>query len=131
MKRYFLAAALTLASISSNAFGNTGFNEPNPENWVKLVSSEDDGTIIYGKKGTFVKEKANHSFVIQYFSRNPGRATYGVSFYKVSVSNKDCQNKYGKIIFANLQGQTEFSGDYIEDGGSIGSTIGDILCALN
>lgn len=131
MKRYFLATALTLASISSNAFADTSFTEPNPNNWVKLASSGDDGTIIYGKKGTYAKEKASRSFVIQYFSRNPGRSTYAVSFYKVSVSDKDCQNKYGKIIFANLQGKTEFSGDYIEDGGSIGSTVGDILCALN
>lgn len=130
MKKYIWAAALTLASISSNAFGDTSFSEPNPNNWVKLASSEDDGTIIYGKKGTFVKEKASRSIVIQYFSRNTGRTTYNVSFYKVSVSDKDCQNQYGKIVFANLQGRTEFSGDYIEDGGNIGSTVGGVICAL-
>ncbi|EJQ0795087.1 hypothetical protein NYD80_004351 [Cronobacter sakazakii] len=130
MKRYLLATALTLASISSNAFGNSDFNEPNPNNWVRLAASEDNGTIIYGKKGTYVKEKINRSFVIQYFLRDEGRTTYGVSFYKVSVSNKDCQNKYGKIVFSDLQGKPEFSGDYIEDGGSVGSMVADILCSI-
>lgn len=118
------------ALFSFAAFGGPVFNEPDSNNWVKVATSSDGRTFIYVKLGSYVKSKVERSVVVQNFSLNSSDTSYSVSFFKASISNEDCNNKYGKIVFSNLQGKRQFDADYIEDGGSVGSSVAQGLCSL-
>lgn len=127
MKRIIGCALSALVSFSTLAASD--FDEPDPKQWVHVTSMPDGTSRIYAKIGSFVQGKVSRSMIIQHFtSPNPKVVNYTVTYSKVSVSNKDCQSQYGKVVITSLQGKELFTGDFIRGGGSGASVVANVLC---
>lgn len=49
---------------------------------------------------------------------------------KAYVTSKDCLKGYGEVVFLKLDGSYSRDASYVEDGSSMGSSVGDIVCTI-
>lgn len=97
-------------------------DDSNP--WVGVASGK--GVNSYVKKGTFHNSNGSSSILLQLEDTNDKSITY----YQVSIKNKDCDNGYGKLSYFDLDGRLAFKADYVSQGSSVAATIGDVLCSV-
>lgn len=49
-------------------------------------------------------------------------------FYQWSISSESCARKAGKLVALSMSGELISELDYVENGGSIASSIGETIC---
>lgn len=103
-----IAFILAFASLSAHA------------EWVEIVKSADQSTIVHGKG--LKKTATGAEMLIQWKTSN------SITFDIASISAKDCKNGYGQIYYRNLSGRNLNNYDYVSNGDSLNAAIGDWLC---
>lgn len=99
--------------------------------WVPVGGSADGNSKVLAKVTTLKKTNTSVSVLVQYLLRPTSYENYNVSYYKVSLTREACSNGYGKLMFTPISGDTNggFISDYVADGESVGSSVGDNLCS--
>jgi hypothetical protein len=102
--------AFILAFFASSVFAQ--------EVWLEVASSKT--MIVHGKNVQPVSK--GMEMVV--------RQTKGsdIEFYVVQIESTTCKNQYGKLYFYELSRKFAFSADYVNNGGTVGSAVGDWLC---
>ena len=112
--------------------GNALAVEVDPKVWVPMASSESNNEKhdFYGKIGSFTHTKKFTTGIIQQVTNdklsNDGKVTY----YKIKISNAECAQGFGKLNYYDLGDNYLFNADFIKDGGSVGASLGEILCMV-
>lgn len=112
--------------------GNALAVEVDPKIWVSMASSENnvEQYDFYGKKGSFSHVGKVSTGIIQQVRKdkisNDGKITY----YKIQIGDAECAQGFGKLNYYDLGGNFLFNADFIKDGGSVGASLGDILCQV-
>lgn len=112
--------------------GNALAVEVDPKVWVPMASSENNSEQydFYGKKGSFSHAKKVTTGIVQQVRKdklsNDGKITY----YKIKIGDAECAQGFGKLNYYDLGDNFLFNADFIKDGGSVGATLGDILCQV-
>lgn len=103
-----IAFVLAFASLSAHA------------EWIEVVKSADQSTIVHGKG--LKKNATGAEMLLQW------NVDKNITFDIASISAKDCKNGYGQISYRNLAGRAVSSHDYVSSGDNLNSEIGDWLC---
>lgn len=51
-------------------------------------------------------------------------------FFRFALREESCANGYGLMAMSNIYFENSIQVDYVENGGTIASRVGDVLCAL-
>jgi len=123
MKRYFWAAILILAFISSSAFSESS-------SWMTIGESSDSNYKVLAKSSTLKIGAKNISVLVQYLIRSSPSAAYDVNYFNVTLPKQACADGVGTLSFSPLSGNTynAFTAGYVSEGASVGANIGDHLC---
>ncbi|WP_336852825.1 hypothetical protein [Pseudescherichia vulneris] len=113
-KSLLLAAAFLSASVSAEQSND----------W--LLIGETTRNAYFAKNGTFKHSNGASSFVVQRTDKTRGISRYS----KIAIKDTDCDNGYGVISFYTLQDAFEANGDYVANGDSLGSGVGDYICSV-
>ena len=116
MKKIILAGAMMLGATSAFC-----------QDWINITSN--DTTRYDGRAGTRLlgKTKAGTPMVIAQ-GRVFNTIEKSYSYQKWYVSLADCKAGYGKLIVLKLDGEFYLETDFVENGGSVGSAIAEMLC---
>lgn len=125
MKQYLLAAVLTLASISSNAFADSN-------SWITIGESSDSNYKVLAKSSTLKIEPKSISVLVQYLIRKSSSDAYDVNYFKVTLPKQACKDGVGVLSFSPLSGNpyAAFTAGYVAEGASVGANVGDQLCSI-
>ncbi|MFH7825253.1 hypothetical protein [Kluyvera chengduensis] len=117
---------------SGLAFSFNACAADNTSEWVQLTGTKNNSStnLFLGKKGSFRHMKGQSSFLLQQIRTTIADDRKEVRYYQVAISDKACDNGYGKLYFNDVEGKPDFDADYIAKGESAGSAIGDALCAI-
>ncbi|ENL1650986.1 hypothetical protein [Raoultella ornithinolytica] len=91
--------------------------------WFKVTTGQSG--IYSAKKGTFRYSKGESSVLFMYQTKDNK-----VEYYKGSIKDTYCDNGYGEMKFFNMDGRFAFKADYVAEGTSVGSALGDFMCGL-
>ncbi|WP_162383152.1 hypothetical protein [Citrobacter sp. NCU1] len=117
-----LLGCVLFSLVSFSAFANPPLVDPNV--WMLINESADGHSFSYFKKGSFAKDGNSRRVIVQTI------LDHSVTYQRISVSNQDCQNKYGKVVFSTLQDRFLFEADYLDRGSSTASFIGTAICSI-
>lgn len=106
-----------LAFVSLSAFANG--------EWLLISQNKEKTMIVEGKKGSFTIRENGGSIITRTTPKNKP-----VFFNVVFMSKKDCDDNYGKVYYYDTNEKFEFSSAYVQNGGTIASADGDLICAL-
>ena len=110
---------LTATILSGSAFA---------QDWIDLASS--DAGFWEGRAGTMDFATTKGGIPIATAS---GRIRWtkdkSVDFVRWYVAVDHCKKGYGKLVTLNMSGEFKYENDYVKNGGSIASSIGDVLCS--
>ena len=107
---------LILAFFSASAFSqNAWFDYSESENWKYQV-----------KAGSFEKTKDGGSILL----RTTHKTNATTNFYTASIKTSDCKKGIGKTTWRKLNGEIYQEYDFVSEGGTIASYIGDGICSL-
>ena len=103
-----------------------------PDPWVLVAAADDGNTKILAKGTTVKKTDKGVSFVIQYLIRDTPSQNYEVKYFQAYISRKVCSDGYGSLSFTPISGNKNegFTSEYVSDGASVSSSVGDNLCSL-
>lgn len=112
--------------------GNALAVEVDPKAWIQLASTQSniEKNDFYGKVGTFEHTKNFTTGVIQQITTDKVSGDVRVKYYKATIDDAACAQGFGKLNYYDLGGKFLFNADFIKDGGSIGASIGDIICQV-
>lgn len=100
---------------------------PKIDGWTLLVSS--DNSLNYGKDGSAYAHQGVRYIVIKTIPISLISTREG-HYFKIGISNTDCHNEKGSIMYYTLKDQYIQKVDYIKGGTSVASYIADVLCSL-
>jgi hypothetical protein len=112
MKKLFLI----LAFFSASAFAqNSWFDYTESDNWKYQI-----------KTGSFEKTKDGGSILL----RTMHKTNSTTNFFNASIKTVDCKKGLGKTTWKKLNGEIYSEYDFVSEGGTIASFIGDGICFL-
>ena len=97
------------------------------QDWIKITES--DGNRYDGKAGTreFSTNRAGKQ-IITAFGRTYAKSDKKYDFVRWYVTVEDCKAGYGKLVTLKMNGDFWFDNDFVENGGTVGSRVAEILC---
>jgi hypothetical protein len=118
-------AALLLASVVLSFPESVGA----AEDWIILA--ETDRYRWEGRAGSleFNENKAGEQ-ISTATGRMTNRKTNQITFKRWYVRTSDCRKGSGKFVTLDLEGNFQFDTDFILKGGSVASSIADLLCGV-
>jgi hypothetical protein len=97
------------------------------DDWIKI--SETDNATWEGRKGSLEKKTTKGGVnVIVAQGRIFNKKTKAIEFEQWYVSVDDCNAKQGKLVTLTLSGDYKLDNDFVENGGTVASSLADMLC---
>ena len=122
MKHLVLAALLSMLASPLAAAAES-------DTWIMI--SDTDSHTYSGKRGSFEISKTKGGTPIgvirgQKYDKRAKTYTYEQWY----ISQSDCLNEMGKLVILDSSGVFKFETDFVADGMSAASGIGDLICSL-
>jgi len=96
--------------------------------WVNIAESRDRKSIYEFNIRSYNENKNYVSMISQNTVTKYSTST--VYLERKYVSKRTCQRGVGKVITKNLDGKIIYRNDYVRNGSSISSALGDALCYM-
>jgi hypothetical protein len=115
-----LTAAVVLLVAATPAFS---------QEWVQLAETDDFA--FEARAGSFESTKTKAGVPISVLTgRARNKKTTVIEFEKWYVTTQDCLKGSGKLVTLSLNGEFKFDSDYIDNGGTIASSIAGMVCGI-
>jgi hypothetical protein len=114
------------------AFAGTATAKNSDKIWYPMAKSQNgNSTYTYSAKaGSFGREGKTSFLIAQEKMDNTVLNGTSISYYKVIMTDQACDDGYGKVKYLTLDGKPAMSPDYLKDGESVASSIGDFICGV-
>jgi hypothetical protein len=112
------AATLTAAAPASAA------------EWVPLSTNSDETMLYSGKEGSQKFVKIGPDDAITLIVRIDKKGTKTPKFYRFGIKAKACKEGAGSLHVYDLNDEPLDNPDYVSEGGTVASQLGDTLCEL-
>lgn len=97
------------------------------QDWIQL--SETDDFLFEVRTGSYQSARTKSGTPISVLTgRSKNKKTGVVDFEKWYVTTEDCLKGSGKLVTLSLNGDFKFDSDYLRKGGTVASSIGDLVC---
>lgn len=105
--------------------------ERNSSEWVHIAQNS-DGTMFYSsKKGSYELTSTKGGAAIAIIlGQIEDKKAKEVSYRKWYVTTADCEAGVGKLVILKVDGIYDMETDYVSNGNSISSDIGDVICGI-
>jgi len=102
------------------------------DNWDFIMSSNDQSVRYdyYLRKGSFIHQNGKSTILVQQLANDSASRPMKVFYYQAEISDSTCNAGYGKINFNDTTGKLLQDFDYISNGESNSSVIGDLVCGM-
>jgi len=133
MKKVILSTITVCLLMSLNACTETSTPKPkqqatNNTGWVEAARSSDGKYIYEFNIRSYSESKKYVSIISQ--TTNIKYSSTQVSLERQYISKRDCKRGVGRIITKSLDGKVLYKNDFVRNGSSIASGLGDALCYM-
>lgn len=105
--------------------------ERNSSEWVLIAKDFDDRMFYSGKAGSYELTSTKSGAAIAIIlGQIEDKKAKEVGYRKWYVTTADCEAGVGKLAHLKVDGTYIVETDYVSNGNSIGSRIGDVICGI-
>lgn len=116
-----------LVSLIAIGAASSSFGQPSP--WVTVVTAENNVTYEF-KTGSFELSKNGAGETIGAVISRTTMPDRSIRLNKKYVRTTECEAGQGKIVTLNLSGEFAYDNDFLFQGGTIASSLAEMLCVL-
>ena len=98
-----------------------------PSKWTTFTKMP-DGMVWEYKNNSLdvIKGQEQPYWIVQWRTHYEGKTSY--EFVKIAVSWQDCKRESGQIVMVNMTNDVKGKFDFVFDGGTLASNIGQVIC---